>query len=200
MVMPVGRVYLLRHGETEWSLSGRHTGRTDIPLTDRGRELAAEAGRLVPDLRDTPPALVLTSPRSRARDTARLAGLHVDDVDDRLAEWDYGEYEGRTTPEIRETVPGWTVWTHPCPGGETADEVGKRADGLIAHVTDALGQGDVVLVGHGHFSRVLVARWIGLPATEGVRFAMDAASWAVLGHERGVPRLDHVNLPPKGTP
>jgi probable phosphoglycerate mutase len=199
MVMPVGRVYLLRHGETEWSLSGRHTGRTDIPLTDRGRELAVEAGRLVPDLRDTPPALVLTSPRSRARDTARLAGLHVDDVDDRLAEWDYGEYEGRTTPEIRETVPGWTVWTHPCPGGETADDVGKRADDLIAHVTDALGQGDVVLVGHGHFSRVLVARWIGLPATEGVRFAMGAASWAVLGHERGVPRLDHVNLPPKGT-
>jgi broad specificity phosphatase PhoE len=200
MVMPVGRVYLLRHGETEWSLSGRHTGRTDIPLTERGRELAVEAGRLVPDLRDTPPALVLTSPRSRARDTARLAGLHVDDVDDRLAEWDYGDYEGRTTPEIRETVPGWTVWTHPCPGGETADEVGKRADDLIAHVTDALGQGDVVLVGHGHFSRVLVARWIGLPATEGVRFAMDAASWAVLGHERGVPRLDHVNLPPKGNP
>ena len=196
--MPVGRVYLLRHGETEWSLTGKHTGRTDVPLTERGRELAAAAGRLVPDLHDPPPALVLTSPRSRAQDTARLAGFRVDDVDDRLAEWDYGEYEGRTTAEIRETVPGWTVWTHPCPGGESADEVGRRADGVIADAADALGRGDVLLVGHGHFSRVLVARWIGLPATEGVWFAMEAPSWAVLGDERGVPRLDHVNLTPKG--
>jgi probable phosphoglycerate mutase len=137
---------------------------------------------------------VLTSPRSRARETARLAGFRVDRVDEGLAEWDYGEYEGRTTAEIRETVPGWTVWTHPCPGGETADEVGRRADGVLAHTADALERGDVVLVGHGHFSRVLVAR----PATEGVRFAMEAPSWAVLGHERGVPRLDHVNLTPKG--
>lgn len=196
--MTVGRVFLLRHGETEWSRTGKHTGRTDVPLTERGRELAAEAGRLVAGLRDMPPALVLTSPRRRARDTARLAGFHVDDVDERLAEWDYGEYEGRTTEEIRETVPGWTVWTHPCPGGETAAEVGKRADRVIAHTAEALGQGDVVLVGHGHFSRVLVARWIGLPATEGVRFAMEAPSWAVLGRERGVPRLDNVNLTPKG--
>ena len=194
-----GRVFLLRHGETEWSRSGKHTSRTDVPLTDRGRELAAAAGRLVAGLRDaTPPALVLTSPRSRARDTARLAGFRVDDVDERLAEWDYGEYEGRTTPEIRETVHGWTVWTHRCPGGETADEVGKRADEVLAHAAGALDRGDVVLVGHGHFSRVLIARWVGLPATEGVRFAMEAASWAVLGHERGVPRLDHVNLTPKG--
>jgi broad specificity phosphatase PhoE len=193
-----GRVFLLRHGETEWSLSGKHTGRTDVPLTERGRDLAAAAGRLVADLHDPPPALVLTSPRSRARDTARLAGFRVDDVDERLAEWDYGEYEGRTTAEIRESVPGWTVWTHLCPGGETADAVGRRADGVIARTADALERGDVVLVGHGHFSRVLVARWIGLPATEGVRFAMEAPSWAVLGDERGVPRLDHVNLTPKG--
>ena len=194
-----GRVFLLRHGETEWSRSGKHTGRTDIPLTQRGRELATSAGQLVAGLRDAaPPALVLTSPRGRAQDTARLAGFRVDDVDERLAEWDYGEYEGRTTPEIRETVPGWTVWTHPCPGGETADEVGRRADGVLAHAAGALERGDVVLVGHGHFSRALLARWIGLPATEGVRFAMEAASLAVLGHERGVPRLDHVNLNPKG--
>ena len=194
-----GRVFLLRHGETEWSRSGKHTGRTDIPLTQRGRELATAAGQLIAGLRDaTPPTLVLTSPRSRAQDTARLAGFRVDDVDERLAEWDYGEYEGRTTPEIRETVPGWTVWTHPCPGGETADEVGRRADGVLAHAAGALVRGDVVLVGHGHFSRALLARWIGLPATEGVRFAMEAASLAVLGHERGVPRLDHVNLNPKG--
>jgi broad specificity phosphatase PhoE len=194
-----GRVFLLRHGETEWSRSGKHTGRTDVPLTERGRELAAAAGQLVAGLRGaTPPALVLTSPRSRARDTARLAGFRAADVDERLTEWDYGEYEGRTTPEIRETVPGWTVWSHPCPGGETADEVGKRADGVLAHAAETLDRGDVVLVGHGHFSRVLIARWVGLPATEGVRFAMEAASLAVLGHERGVPRLDHVNLTPKG--
>ena len=197
--MTVGRVFLLRHGETEWSRTGKHTGSTDVPLTERGREFAAAAGRLVAGLRDaTPPALVLTSPRSRARDTARLAGFRVDDVDERLAEWDYGEFEGRTTPEIRETVPGWTVWTHPSPGGETADEVGKRADEVLARAAAALDGGDVLLVGHGHFSRVIVARWIGLPATEGVRFAMEAPSWAVLGHERGVPRLDHVNLTPRG--
>lgn len=199
--MTTGRVLLLRHGETEWSRTGRHTGRTDVPLTDRGRELAKAVGPLLRDLLGgVAPAVVLTSPRSRARDTAELAGLAVSGVDERLAEWDYGEYEGRTTPEIRETVPGWTVWTHPCPGGETADEVGERADGVIARTTEALDQGDVVLVGHGHFSRVLVARWIGLPAVEGVRFAMEAPSWAVLGHERGVPRLDHVNLTPKGRP
>lgn len=197
--MTVGRVFLLRHGETEWSRTGKHTGRTDVPLTERGRGFAAAAGRLVADLREPdPPTLVLTSPRSRARDTARLAGFEVDDVDERLSEWDYGQFEGRTTPEIRETVPGWTVWTHPCPGGETADEVGERADAVLARAAGALDEGDVVLVGHGHFSRVLVARWIGLPATEGVRFAMEAPSWAVLGHERGVPRLDHVNLTPRG--
>jgi broad specificity phosphatase PhoE len=197
--MTAGRVFLLRHGETEWSRSGKHTGRTDVPLTERGRQLATAAGRLIAGLRDAaPPALVLTSPRGRAQDTARLAGFRVDDVDERLAEWDYGEYEGRTTPEIRETVPGWTVWTHPCPGGESADEVGRRADGVLARAEDTLERGDVVLVGHGHFSRALLARWIGLPATEGVRFAMEAASLAVLGHERGVPRLDHVNLNPKG--
>ncbi|GAA0946853.1 acid phosphatase [Pseudonocardia zijingensis] len=193
-------MYLLRHGETEWSRSGKHTGRTDVPLTERGRELAVAAGRLVPELHDPPPALVLASPRSRAQDTARLAGFRVDAIDERLAEWDYGEYEGRTTPEIRETVPDWTVWTHPCPGGESAGTVGRRADAVLADVSATLDRGDVVLVGHGHFSRVLVARWIGLRATEGVRFAMEAASWAVLGHERDVPRLDHVNLAPKGRP
>jgi broad specificity phosphatase PhoE len=192
---PDGRVLLLRHGETEWSASGRHTGRTDVPLTERGRAraraTAATGARL---LGDRPPALVLSSPRTRARSTAELAGLHVDRIDERLVEWDYGDYEGLTTPQIREDDPGWTVWTHPSPGGETAAQVQARADGLLADVAPVLTDGDVVLVGHGHFSRVLIARWIGLPATEGVRFAMDSASWAVLGHERGVPRCDHVNL------
>jgi broad specificity phosphatase PhoE len=192
-----GRVFLLRHGETEWSRTGRHTGRTDVPLTERGRSLTKAAGALLRELRDdAPPALVLTSPRTRARDTAELAGLTVTRVDERLVEWDYGDYEGRTTPEIRETVPGWTVWTHPTPGGETPEQVDARADGLLADVGVALAGGDVVLVGHGHFSRVLVARWIGLHATDGVRFAMDAAAVSVLGDERGVPRIDHLNLRP----
>jgi probable phosphoglycerate mutase len=190
-----GKVYLLRHGQTEWSVSGKHTGHTDVPLTERGRELARAAGDLARGLRgDAPPALVLSSPRSRARDTAELAGFTVDRTDERLVEWDYGECEGRTTPEIRETVPGWTVWTHPCPGGETAEQVAARADAVLAQARERLADGDVVLVGHGHFSRAMIARWIGLPATEGVRFAMEAPSWAVLGDERGVPRLDHVNL------
>jgi probable phosphoglycerate mutase len=190
-----GRVLLLRHGETEWSASGKHTSRTDVPLTVRGRVRARAAGEIGAGLLGgRPPALVLTSPRDRARTTAELAGLRVDRVDDRLVEWDYGDYEGRTTPEIRETDPDWTIWTHPIPGGETAEQVQARADAVLADAAEALDGGDVVLVGHGHFSRVLIARWIAQPATEGVRFAMDAASWAVLGHERGVPQLDHVNL------
>ena len=189
-----GRVFLLRHGETEWSRTGKHTGRTDVPLTDDGRERARASGRLGRRLLSGPPALVLSSPRSRARDTAELAGLTVDRTDERLAEWDYGDCEGRTTPEIRETVPGWTVWTHPCTGGETAAEVSARADAVLAEARAATADGDVVLVGHGHFSRVLVARWVGLPAERGVHFKMDAASWAVLGDERGVPRLDGINL------
>lgn len=193
--MTSGRVFLLRHGETEWSRTGRHTGRTDVPLTEHGRELAKAAGQLLRDLLgDRPPALVLTSPRTRARDTAELAGLTVDAVDERLVEWDYGANEGLTTPEIRETTPGWTVWTHPSPGGETAGQVAARADAVLADVRARLGDGDVVLVGHGHFSRVLVARWIDLPATAGVRFAMEPAALTVLGHERSVPRIDHLNL------
>jgi broad specificity phosphatase PhoE len=192
-----GRIFLLRHGETEWSLSGQHTGRTDVPLTERGRELAQAAGALFRRLRgDDPPALVLASPRIRALDTAELAGLKVDRVDERLAEWDYGDYEGVTTEQIRETVPGWTVWTHPTPGGETADEVAARADSVLADADAARVKGDVVFIGHGQFSRVLAARWIGLPASAGVHFAMDAPSWCVLGDERDVPQLVHVNLKP----
>jgi broad specificity phosphatase PhoE len=190
-----GRVMLLRHGETEWSANGRHTGRTDIPLTDRGRERARTTGKLGATLLGgRAPALVLSSPRMRARTTAELAGLTVDRVDDRLVEWDYGDYEGLTTPQIRETDPDWTVWTHPNPHGETAEQVQARADAVLAEAAKVLPDGDVVLVGHGHFSRVLIARWIGLPSAEGVRFAMDPAAWTVLGHERGVLRLDHVNL------
>lgn len=190
-----GRLLLLRHGRTEWSASGRHTGRTDVPLTAGGRRLARAAGEVGEHLLDGQPALVLSSPRRRAVDTAELAGLAVDRVDGDLAEWDYGDYEGATTPQIRETVPGWTVWTHPCPGGETAEQIQARADAVLADVSAALPDGDVVLVGHGHFSRVLVARWVGLPATEGRRFAMDAPAWTVLGDERGVPQIAHLNVP-----
>ncbi|TCK20594.1 putative phosphoglycerate mutase [Pseudonocardia endophytica] len=193
-------MFLLRHGETEWSAAGRHTGRTDIPLTDTGRAAAGRSARALAELRGPdapPPVRVLSSPRSRARDTAELAGLQVDAVDERLGEWDYGEAEGRTTEEIRETLPGWTIWDGPWRGGETPDDVAARADSVLDDVRGLLDGGDVVLVGHGHFGRVLAVRWIGLPATGGVHLKMDPAAVTVLGHERGVPRLDHVNqLPP----
>lgn len=192
-----GHLYLLRHGETEWSLSGQHTGRTDIPLTPNGEKRAADAGGMLAGLRgDQPLAAVMSSPRSRALRTAELANLTVTDVTEDLAEWDYGEYEGLTTPQIRETVPGWTVWTHPCPGGETAEQVGARAAKVLARARASLADGDVVLVGHGHFSRVLVATWLELPPTSGVHFAMDAAAVAELGDERGVPQIRRLNVPP----
>jgi probable phosphoglycerate mutase len=194
---PLGRIYVLRHGETEWSRDGRHTGRTDLPLTERGEEAARTAGRLLVTLRGAhaaPPA-VWTSPRQRARDTARLAGLEPSTVREDLAEWDYGAYEGRTTPEIREEVPGWTVWTHPCPGGETGAEVAARLDRVLADAERELAARDVVLVGHGHAGRVLIARYLGLEPSAGVGFAFDPASVTVLGHERGVPRIDLLNAP-----
>lgn len=192
-----GHLYLLRHGETEWSLSGQHTGLTDIPLTPNGEKRAADAGRMLAGLRgDQPLAAVMSSPRSRALRTAELAELTVTDVTEDLAEWDYGEYEGLTTPQIRETVPGWTVWTHPCPGGETAEQVGARAAKVLARARTALADGDVVLVGHGHFSRVLVATWLELTPQDGVRFAMDAAAVSELGDERGVPQIRRLNVPP----
>nr|WP_222132278.1 histidine phosphatase family protein [Pseudonocardia sp. C8] len=189
---------LLRHGETEWSRTGKHTSHTDVPLTDAGRSAARRVRGALAQVRlDGPPARVCCSPRARARDTADLAGLDVDEIDERLVEWDYGDAEGRTTPQIRETLPGWTIWDGPWPGGgETPDEVCARADAVLADARGLLDGGDVVLVGHGHFSRVLTARWIGLPATGGVHFRMDPAGVTVLGFERGVPRLDHVNQRP----
>ncbi len=187
------RLVLLRHGETEWSLSGQHTGTTDVPLTTVGQEqahdLRAVLARL--DLRDP---LILTSPRARARDTARIAGLRVDAVTDDLVEWNYGTYEGLTTAQIRETVPGWTVWTHPCPGGETPTQVQVRADAVL---TRAVAAGtDVVLVGHGHMSRVLLARWVGLPVADGIHFSMSPAGVSVLGHEHGRRQIETMNIVP----
>ncbi|MHC1559396.1 histidine phosphatase family protein [Actinomycetospora sp. C-140] len=193
---PRGRIYVLRHGETEWSRDGRHTSRTDLPLTPTGEDAARIAGRLLVTLRgDVPPPVVWTSPRRRARDTARLAGLAPDAVRDDLVEWDYGEYEGRTTPEIREDVPGWTVWTHPCPGGETGAQLAARLDRVLADAERVIAERDLVVVGHGHAGRVLIARYLSLAPSAGVGFAFDPASVTVLGHERGVPRIDLLNAP-----
>lgn len=192
-----GLLYLLRHGETEWSRSGQHTSRTDIPLTDNGERRARDAGSMLAGLReDRPLVLVLSSPRLRALRTAELAGLTVTEVTEDVAEWDYGEYEGLSTPKIRETVPGWTVWSHESPGGESPGQVGARAARVVERVRTLLPDGDVVLVGHGHFSRVLVATWLGMPATSGVHFALDAAAISVLGDERGTPQIRRLNVPP----
>lgn len=173
-------VVLVRHGETEWSASGRHTGTTDVPLTERGR---AEGAGLAEPLAAWRFALTLTSPLARARDTCRLAGLDPGaEVDERLREWDYGRLEGLTTPEIRVEEPGWTVWRGPVPGGETIAQVAARADAVIARVEQV--DGDVALVSHGHFLRVLAARWLGLDPVEGRRLMLDTATLCVLGTER----------------
>jgi broad specificity phosphatase PhoE len=185
-------LWLVRHGETEWSKAGRHTGRTDLELTAEGQ---AEALALRPLLADLNPALVLCSPRRRALETARLAGLSIDDIDDDLAEWDYGDYEGRTSTEIRQEVPGWTLWKDGVPGGETAAEVARRADRVLARAVDALERGPVVLVAHGHISRVIAARWIGLGAQAGGRLALSTAAPSVLGVQQGTPAIDRWNMP-----
>ncbi len=187
------RVVLLRHGQTKWSQSGQHTGRSDIPLTEDGRAQAKAVGPLIARLNLVEP-YVLSSPRTRARDTAELAGLVVDATTEDLVEWDYGEYEGMTTEQIRTDVPGWTVWTHPCPGGETADAVQQRADDLLGRVVGYLAHRDVVLVGHGHFSRALLARWVALPVTAGIHFGMSPGGVAVLGHEHGQRQIAAMNL------
>jgi broad specificity phosphatase PhoE len=178
----VDEVWLVRHGETEWSRAGRHTSTTDLPLLPEGERVARG---LRERLSDTGFALVLTSPRQRARVTADLAGHPDADVDPDLAEWAYGDYEGITTAEIRRTVPGWTVWSKPCPGGETADEVRERLDRVIARVRAAAGP--VLVFGHGHALRAFTARWLDLPVTEGRLFRLDTATVSVLGHERESP-------------
>jgi broad specificity phosphatase PhoE len=187
------RLLLLRHGETEWSLSGRHTGRTELDLTETGREQAKLATDALAVLSlDNP--FVVSSPRRRALVTAELAGLTVDEVSPLLAEWDYGDYEGLTTPEIRQTVPDWLVWSHGCPGGESPQQVGDRADRAIELALEHMASRDVLFVGHGHFSRAVVTRWAQLPISEGIRFAMVAASIAVCGHEHGVRQISALGL------
>jgi broad specificity phosphatase PhoE len=183
------RLWLVRHGETEWSRSGRHTGRTDIPLTDRGREQARMVGER---LAGHTFAAVRSSPMSRALDTARLAGFGDRvEVDPDLCEWDYGVYEGRTTPEIREETPGWSVWTHPIPKGESAVDIGRRVDGLIDRLDDVAG--DVLVFAHGHVLRVIAARWLELPPTEGRRFVLHTATVSVLGWERETRAIERWN-------
>lgn len=193
------RVVLVRHGETDWSRRHRHTGSTDLPLTETGTRQAAQVGRIVTGLRLRDPG-VYVSPRLRARSTAELAGLAPATIEPELAEWDYGEYEGLTTPQIREQKPGWTIWTGTVPGGESAEQIRARADRVLATATAALGTHDVILVGHGHFSRALIARWLGFDVREGRRFALSTAAISVLGYEHGEPTLSAHNLHPGDPP
>jgi probable phosphoglycerate mutase len=182
-------VWLIRHGETEWARLGRHTGRTDVPLTDRGREHARALGRR---LAGHPFDLVLTSPLSRASETAVLAGFgDVARQDEDLREWDYGALEGRLTADIRTDLPGWTIWRGPWPGGETIDEVAARADRVVARVRAA--DGDVLVFAHGHLLRVLAARWLGLPPASGGLFALGTATLSILGWERETPVIEAWN-------
>ena len=182
-------IYLIRHGETAWSEQRRHTGRTDVPLNDDGRRQAASLVGLLDGVR---PSAVLTSPLSRARETCELAGFGaVAEVDPRLVEWDYGEAEGRTTAEIRERDPLWSVWTHQALGAETLSAVAARSDALLADLALRHDLADpevaVLLFAHAHLLRILAARWCQEPAVLGSHLVLDPASVSVLGHERETP-------------
>ena len=179
---PERQIWLVRHGETEWAKAGRHTGRSDIPLTDVGRQ---QAEALAVRVADAPFALVLTSPRSRAVETARLAGFADAIVEPDLREWDYGEFEGRTTAAIRTEIPDWSIWTGPWRKGEAVEDVGQRADRVIERCLDPAVDGDVLLFAHGHLLRVLAARWIRLPADGGRLLALGTATIGILGWDRG---------------
>jgi probable phosphoglycerate mutase len=183
-------VVVVRHGETEWSRTGRHTGRTDVPLTECGRQQAQAVGAA---LRARTFSLVLTSPLERAAETCRLAGYgDVAELRDELVEWDYGAYEGRTTLDIRRERPGWTLWRDAVPSGESAADVGARVDRVIAALM-AL-EGDAAVFAHGHVLRVLAARWLGLEPAAGGLFALDTATISILGYERERPVLRSWNV------
>ena len=185
------RVFAIRHGETTWSLSGQHTGTTDIPLTDRGRRLATG---LRPLLARESFALVLSSPLQRARETCKLSGLaHAALIDNDLVEWNYGKYEGLTPAQIHAAAPGWLVFRDGCPGGETPEQIGARVDRVIARARAA--DGDVALFAHGQVLRGLVARWIGLPAGGGQHFLLDTGTLCILGAYRDVPAVRVWNGP-----
>ena len=180
--MSGAQLLVIRHGQTEWSRTGRHTGRTDIPLTDLGRDEARAAARTLGGWNIE---RAYTSPLARARETAELVepacGLVIDDD---LVEWDYGDYEGESTPRTRERIPDWSVWTHEIVGGETVDEVGARADRFLERVGREVVTGNAVAFAHGHLLAILIARWCGLPAVEGRRFALATATVSLLGHHR----------------
>ena len=185
-------IWLIRHGETEWSLSGQHTGRTDLPLTAAGERHAAEIGRY---LAGRSFALVLTSPLQRARETCKLAGYgDVAQLEPDLQEWDYGAYEGRTSAQIQESVPDWTIWTSPVPQGETIQQVAARATRVIERASKA--GGDVALFAHGHLLRILTACWLGLPPGDGKLFALGTASISALGYERDTRVIARWNVLP----
>ena len=175
-------LWLIRHGETEWSASGQHTSITDLELTTEGERRATS---LPARLRGLDFEQVLTSPLRRAHRTAELAGFTHAGIDSDLTEWKYGEFEGLTTPQIRETVPGWTVWTHSCPGGETAAQVGERLDRVVARARSV--EGRTLVFAHGHSLRVLTARWLGLPSVDGRLFRLETGTVSVLGYERETP-------------
>ena len=185
------KVFAIRHGETAWSLSGQHTGTTDIPLTDNGR---LHAERLRPVLAREAFALVLTSPLQRARETCALAGLGDRAVvDPDLVEWKYGRYEGLTPSQIQREAPGWLIFRDGCPDGEAPDPVGARVDRVITRARAA--EGDVALFAHGHVLRVLAARWLGLPVGAGQHFMLDTGTLSVLGYYRGIPAVKVWNGP-----
>ena len=185
-------VVLARHGETEWSLSLRHTGKTDLPLTEEGRRQARALG---PRLHAWTFSLVLTSPLQRALETCRLAGYGEQArVRPDLVEWDYGRYEGLTSQQIQALQPNWSLWRDGCPGGETAEDVGRRADRVLAEVRSV--DGDVLIFAHGHVLRVLAARWLGEPPEDGRHYALQTATLSVLGYEHADPVIRLWNQPP----
>ena len=189
-------IWLIRHGETEWSRSGAHTGRTDLPLTAAGRDNAAAIGRW---LNGRAFALVLTSPMERARDTCRVAGYgDAAHVDANLCEWDYGDYEGRTTPDIQTERPGWSLWRDGVPNGETIAQVAARAEAVLARALAA--DGDTALFAHGHILRILTARWLQLDPRCGSLFALSTASVSTLGYERETRVISCWNLLPSASP
>ena len=195
---PVQEVYLVRHGETEWSLNGRHTGASDIPLTENGRRVAR---RWQPYAATKTLELVLTSPLRRARETCALAGLgERAQIDQDLTEWNYGEYEGLTPREIRARQPNWMIFNDGCPGGESPAQIGSRVDRVIARIRAVRGY--VALFAHGHVLRVFGARWLGLPASDGAHFMLDTATLCVLSSYHGVPAIKRWNAalmdPPPG--
>jgi len=190
------QLWLLRHGATEWARNGRHTGSTDLPLLPEGDE---EARRLAPILQGQTFAAVFTSPLQRARRTCELGGLGEQaEVMDALREWDYGAYEGITTPEIRQTVPDWTVWSHGCPGGENASAVEARCQQAINRALSVEEKGDVALFAHGHLLRALAGTWLGLGATGGRLLKLNTGSICVLGFERGTRAICRWNAPTDG--